>query len=123
MKATDNIPIYTLICEYTGEVGHLRKNLFDVTNDSIFDLLKAPSSSQSLVVYPGNRSNIARFISGINNTDPKSKKKINLLSSRYDIDGKIHILLYASRNIKKNETLYYDYNAGGYNAYPTQYFI
>jgi hypothetical protein len=68
-------------------------------------------------------SNIARFISGINNEYSKARKKINIFSARYDIDGKIHILLYASKNIKKNDTLYYDYNAGGYKAYPTEYFI
>jgi hypothetical protein len=89
----------------------------------MFDLLKAPSSSQSLIVYPGKKSNIARFISGINNDDAKSKKKKNVASARYVIDGKIHILLYASKKIKKGDILYYDYNAGGYKAYPTEYFV
>jgi hypothetical protein len=42
---------------------------------------------------------------------------------RFNIDGEVHILLYAIRNIKKNETLYYDYNAGGYDAYPTENFV
>ena len=101
----------------------MRKKLFDTSNDSIFDLIRASSSSQSLIIYPGNKSNIARFISGINNKDNKSRKKINVNSARYDIDGKVHILLYASSKIKKGKTLYYDYNAGGYNAYPTEYFI
>jgi hypothetical protein len=101
----------------------VRKKLFDTNNDSIFDLLRAPSSSDSLIVYPGKISNIARFISGINNSDKSSKKKKNLNSARFDIDGTIHIILYASRKISKGEVLYYDYNAGGYDAYPTDYFI
>lgn len=32
-------------------------------------------------------------------------------------------MLYADRNIKKGELLYYDYNAGGFNEYPTEDFV
>jgi hypothetical protein len=112
----------TLITEYTGDVTLARNKIFD-KNDSIMDLLKTPSSSTSLVICPEKKSNLARFISGINNYDEKSAKKQNVKSIKYDIDGSAHIILYASKTIKKNETLYYDYNAGGHKSYPTAHFI
>ena len=87
------------------------------------ELIRNPSSSSSLVICPEKKGNIARFISGINNTNAKAKKKLNINSARYDIDGKVHVILYASRNIKPGEILYYDYNAGGSQSYPTENFI
>jgi hypothetical protein len=87
------------------------------------ELIKTPSTSTSLVICPELKSNIARFISGVNNFDHKSLKKQNLKSIKYDIDGKVHILLYSFKLIKKNETLYYDYNAGGNQGYPTSHFV
>lgn len=87
------------------------------------DLIRTPSSNTSLVICPEKNSNLARFISGINNSDKNSKKKQNVSSIRYNIDGQVHILLYAFRNIKKGEILYYDYNAGGYGGYPTDNFV
>lgn len=87
------------------------------------ELIRAPSSSNSLLICPEKKGNIARFISGINNYDGKGVKKQNVKSIRYDIDGQVHVLLYAAKNIKKNDTLYYDYNAGGHEGYPTEQFI
>lgn len=122
MRAIDDIQALTLICEYSGDVTLARKKIFD-TNDSIMDLIRTPSSNTSLVICPDKNSNIARFISGINNFDRHSRKKQNVQSIRYNIDGQVHILLYAYRNIKKNDILYYDYNAGGYAGYPTENFV
>lgn len=87
------------------------------------DLLRTSSSSNSLVICPELKGNLARFISGINNFNDKSIKKQNLQSIRYNIDGEVHVLLYAHKNIKKHEVLYYDYNAGGFNSYPTEHFV
>jgi hypothetical protein len=87
------------------------------------DLIRTPSSSTSLVICPERKGNLARFISGINNFNNKSIKKQNVNSIRYDIDGEVHVLLYAAKNIKKNDILYYDYNAGGFEGYPTDSFI
>ena len=100
----------------------LRKKLFD-TNDSIMELIRTPSSNTALVICPEKKGNIARFISGINNFDKNSKKKKNINSARYDVDGKVIVLLYASKTIKKLDILYYDYNAGGSECYPTKNFI
>ena len=87
------------------------------------ELIKTPSSSTTLVICPEKKGNIARFISGINNYDLKSRKKQNVKSIKFEIDGSAHVLLYACKTIKKNETLYYDYNAGGVRSYPTEHFI
>lgn len=87
------------------------------------ELIRNPSSSSSLVICPEKKGNIARFLSGINNKDKSAKKKMNVNSSRYDIDGKVHVLLYSFKTIKKGEILYYDYNAGGSASYPTENFV
>jgi len=42
---------------------------------------------------------------------------------RLSIDNQARVFLYARRNIKAGETLYYDYNAGGLNEYPTLGFV
>lgn len=40
-----------------------------------------------------------------------------------DISGHARVLLYAKKKIYKGEYLYYDYNAGGFDDYPTENFI
>ena len=124
VKALDEMVTNTLICEYTGEVSLARNRLFD-ENDSIMDLIHSPTSDTSLVICPEKYGNLARFISGINNKYKILKKKNyqNVYSIRVNIDGSVHILLLASKRIKKGEILYYDYNAGGYNTYNTEHFV
>ena len=124
VKALDEMVTNTLICEYTGEVSLARNRLFD-ENDSIMDLIHTPTSDTSLVICPEKYGNLARFLSGINNKYKllKKKKNQNVYSLRVNIDGSIHILLLASKRIKKGEILYYDYNAGGYNTYNTDHFV
>lgn len=121
VRAIDDIAMNTIICEYVGEVTLLRKKIFD-NNDSIMELIRAPSSDSSLVICPEKYGNLARFLSGVNNFNAKLKKKQNVYSYRMSINGSVHILLVAMRNIKKGEILYYNYN-GVYNGYPTQYFV
>ena len=124
VRALDEMVTNTLICEYTGEVCLARNRLFD-DNDSIMDLIHTPTSDTCLVICPEKYGNLARFISGINNhyKEMKKKKNQNVYSFRVDIDGSVHILLLASKRIKKGEILYYDYNAGGYNSYNTEHFV
>ena len=124
VRALDEMVTNTLICEYTGEVCLARNRLFD-DNDSIMDLIHTPTSDTSLVICPEKFGNLARFISGINNKykEMKKKKNQNVYSFRVNIDGSVHILLLASKRIKKGEVLYYDYNAGGYNSYNTEHFV
>ena len=87
------------------------------------DLLKTTHSSTSLVICPEKRGNMARFLSGINNYNNKSLHKQNVRSIRFNVKGQARIALYACKNIKAGEILYYDYNEGGFNNYPTEEFV
>ena len=124
VRALDDMITNTLICEYSGEVSLARNRLFD-DNDSIMDLIHTPTSDTNLVICPEKYGNLARFLSGINNKYKalKKKKNQNVYSLRVNIDGSVHILLLASKKIRKGEVLYYDYNAGGYNTYNTEHFV
>jgi len=57
---------------------------------------------------------MARFINGINNT--KGGNKANVATVRKLAKGMPTVILYAIRNIRKGESLLYDYNAGGTTA-------
>ncbi|XP_028790840.1 histone-lysine N-methyltransferase ATXR6-like [Neltuma alba] len=111
----------TIITEYVGDVDYLRNREND-DGDSMMTLLSASDASQTLVVCPDKRSNIARFINGINNHTPEGKKKQNLKCVRFDVNGECRVLLIANRDISKGERLYYDYN-GSEHEYPTEHFV
>ncbi|CAO2821345.1 unnamed protein product [Amaranthus hypochondriacus] len=111
----------TIITEYVGDVDYLHNREND-DGDSMMTLLSACNPSKSLVVCPDKRSNIARFINGINNYTPEGRKKQNLKCVRYDVGGECRVLLIANRDISKGERLYYDYN-GLENEYPTEHFV
>lgn len=56
----------TFITEYTGDVDFLKNREHD-DGDSMMTLLLTTNLSDSLVICPDKRGNIARFINGINN--------------------------------------------------------
>lgn len=66
MEADRHIKDLTIITEYVGDVDYLRNRETD-EGDSMMTLLSARDESKSLVICPDKRSNIARFINGINN--------------------------------------------------------
>lgn len=111
----------TIITEYTGDVDYLRNREHD-DGDSMMTLLSATNPSKSLVICPDKRSNIARFINGINNHTPEGRKKQNLKCVRFNVNGECRVLLIANRDISKGERLYYDYN-GYEHEYPTEHFV
>ncbi|KAM6555519.1 hypothetical protein CsatB_002538 [Cannabis sativa] len=111
----------TIITEYVGDVDYL-KNREDDDGDSMMTLLSAANPSKSLVICPDRRSNIARFINGINNHTLEGKKKQNLKCVRFNVNGECRVLLIANRDISKGERLYYDYN-GDEHEYPTEHFV
>ena len=97
--------------------------------------IKDRNPETSLVIIPEHFGNLARYFSGINNSDSKSRKKQvfdssccdksngqNVRSARYVIDGQIHVLLIAKRDISPGELLMFDYN-GLDNNYPTSHFV
>lgn len=66
VEADKTIRDLTIITEYVGDVDYLTKREND-EGDSMMTLICAADSSKSLVICPDKRSNIARFINGINN--------------------------------------------------------
>ncbi|KAM0880620.1 hypothetical protein ACQ4PT_033456 [Festuca glaucescens] len=121
VEADKCIKDLTIITEYVGDVDYLRNREHD-DGDSMMTLLSASPPSKSLVVCPDKRSNIARYINGINNHTPEGRKKQNLKCVRYAVDGECRVLLVANRDISKGERLYYDYN-GSEHEYPTHHFV
>ncbi|KAG6537012.1 hypothetical protein ZIOFF_002090 [Zingiber officinale] len=110
----------TIVTEYVGDVDYLKNREHD-DGDSMMTLLSAEDPSKSLVICPDQRSNIARFINGINNHTRDGKKKQNLKCVRFSVNGESRVLLIANRDITKGERLYYDYN-GSEQEYPTGHF-
>uniref|UniRef100_M8B400 Uncharacterized protein n=1 Tax=Aegilops tauschii TaxID=37682 RepID=M8B400_AEGTA len=86
VEADRHIKDLTIITEYVGEVDYLRNCEHD-DGDSMMTLLSAEPPSKSLVICLDKRSNIARFINGINNHTPEGRKKQNLKCVRFAIDG------------------------------------
>ncbi|KAG8390433.1 hypothetical protein BUALT_Bualt01G0082900 [Buddleja alternifolia] len=121
VEADRNIRDLTIITEYVGDVDYLRNREHD-DGDSMMTLLTASNPSKSLVICPDKHSNVARFINGINNHAPGGKKKQNVKCVRFNVNGECRVLLIASRDIRKGERLYYDYN-GYENEYPTEHFV
>ena len=120
VKATDKICMNTIITEYSGDVFFFRDMLLMEKNDSSMELISSPVSDTSLVIVPVIHANLGRFLSGINNK--KKNTKQNVYSIRVNIENSIHVLLLAKKNIEKGKTLYFDYNAGGADAYNTENF-
>lgn len=119
VKALEEMQPNTILCEYAGDVALLRDSLFS-DNDSIMDLIRTPDADVGLCILPQKFTNIGKFFSGINNSDPNAKA--NVCSHRLNIDGSVHIILVTNEKIKKNDILCYDYNGCGY-YYPTDYFV
>ncbi|XP_057542921.1 probable Histone-lysine N-methyltransferase ATXR5 [Amaranthus tricolor] len=121
VQADAPIKDMTFIAEYTGDVDYIKNREKDDC-DSLMTLLLATDPSNSLVICPDKRGNIARFINGINNHTPESRKKQNLKCVRYNVNGECCVFLVATRDIAKGERLYYDYN-GYEHEYPTHHFV
>ena len=88
VRAATFIERHTLICEYIGDIFTHREfcQLIidkDKNVDSNMDLIITPISETSLIICPYNHSNIARFISGINNSVPNFKKLTNVFQQEY----------------------------------------
>lgn len=66
VEADGPIKDMTFITEYTGDVDFLKNREHD-DGDSMMTLLLTTNLSDSLVICPDKRGNIARFINGINN--------------------------------------------------------
>ncbi|TNV79602.1 hypothetical protein FGO68_gene11366 [Halteria grandinella] len=121
VEAAIDLPDLCLICEYLGEVRTARQSLFNA-NDSIMELLDTGDSDTSLSIIPEKHSNIGRYFNSINNKNVDSRKKQNVRSIRCQLDGKVTVLLYTKRAVKKGEQLLYNYNEAK-ECYPTDDFV
>lgn len=86
------------------------------------ELLDTGDTDTSLSIVPEKHSNIGRYFNGVNNKVNESKKKQNLRSIRCQLDGKVAVLLYTKRVVKKGESLLYNYNEAK-KCYPTDDFV
>ena len=119
MVADENIADLTLVAEYSGVVTTLRNCIQELEDhNDIMDLLRTGHSYSSLVICPNRRGNLGRFISGI-----KSGSKANLKCARFNIDGQVRVLIFASKKIKKGEILCYEYNGLVPNQFNTSKFV
>lgn len=112
----------TIISEYVGEVVTARTSLLWRTNDSIFSLLRTPHSKTSLDICPHKFGNISKFLCGINNKQRGSYMLENVQTMKFKYKGRARVLFFAKKNIRAGETLYINYNAGGFVEYPTEHF-
>ncbi|KAA8549787.1 hypothetical protein F0562_001471 [Nyssa sinensis] len=90
----------TFITEYTDDVDYIKNREHDDC-DSMMTLLLATDPSNSLLICPNKRGNIACFINGINNHTSEGKKKQNLKCVRYRVNGECRVFLVATRDIAK----------------------
>lgn len=120
MRADAPIPDRTLLTEYVGDVDFMSRHKHN-DSDSIMTLLNTGNERTSLVIVPDRRGNIARFLSGINNHCSASRRRQNVKSARFRVDGQVRVVLYANRDIRRGEVLFYDYNAEE-KEYPTEHF-
>lgn len=86
MEADRHIRDLTIITEYVGDVDYLKNREHD-DGDSMMTLLTAADPSKSLVICPDKRSNIARFINGINNHIPYVNTPIPCYLSYHNISS------------------------------------
>lgn len=101
LVATDHIESDTIVSEYSGEVMLSRDAFNYELNDSIFMLVRGPSSTSSLDIVPEKYGNISRFFSGINNSQKRCWSRLqNIKAMRFSYQGKVHILLYTIRPIQ-----------------------
>lgn len=102
---------HTILTEYIGEVTTIDQT-GSTSSDSLMNLLQTGDDSTSLTIDPSRIGNIARFFSGINNRNLMSKKRANVRTRRFVLDGKCKVFLFTARDVDAGDILHYDYNAG-----------
>ena len=111
VEALTYLPRHTLIAEYVGEVTTLERS-GETSSDSLMILLDTEDPQTSLIIDPTRTGNAARFLSGINNLSNMSKRKANVRTRRFELDGKCRVALFTAKKVEAGDQLYYDYNAG-----------
>ena len=73
VEALEDIKDKTLLVEYAGAVTRIVDS-GQTDSDSLMVLLETSSPKTSLIIDPSKSGNMARFLSGVNNSDHESKK-------------------------------------------------
>ncbi|GMH95657.1 hypothetical protein TL16_g13212 [Triparma laevis f. inornata] len=81
VEALEDIKDKTLLVEYAGAVTRIVDS-GQTDSDSLMVLLETNSPKTSLIIDPSTSGNMARFFSGVNNSNHESKKKINVRTRR-----------------------------------------
>ena len=102
---------HTLLMEYVGEVTTVRASE-QSDSDSLMMLLDTGVPETSLIIDPSRTGNAARFLNGINNRSQFSRRKANVRTRRFVLDGKCRVALFTAKKILPGDYLTYDYNAG-----------
>lgn len=104
--ATENILANTFLVEYLGDI--FNEYEIDFHNDSQMILIEnGLFGFRKVIIPPKNGGNISRYISGFYDESKNNVKAIPLVTS----DDINHIYLYASKDIQKDEILYYNYGS------------
>uniref|UniRef100_A0A7S1BED1 Uncharacterized protein n=1 Tax=Corethron hystrix TaxID=216773 RepID=A0A7S1BED1_9STRA len=111
VRALAPIEKHALVMEYAGEVTTVEKSP-ETDSDSLMMLLDTGDDRTSLMIDPTRTGNMARFLSGVNNRNWNSFRKVNVRTRRFPVDGKCRVALFAAKKIVPGEVLLYDYNAG-----------
>ena len=120
VEALAVIPKHTLIAEYIGEITTVERS-GETSSDSLMVLLNTSSPKTSLLIDPTRTGNIARFLSGINNGNQSSRRKANVRTRRFSIDGRCRVALFTAKRIEPGDKLHYDYNAGVEGKSPVEW--
>lgn len=111
VEALVAMPRHTLISEYVGEVTTVERS-GETSSDSLMILLETDDPKTSLIIDPTRTGNVSRFLSGINNRSYFSRRKANVRTRRFVLDGKCRVALFTAKKVEPGDKLHYDYNAG-----------
>lgn len=103
IRAMEDIPINTLICEYACDILPMANAQNLVYKDHVMFYANGKDSEEELILAPYNCSNWGPLIN--------YAEKGNCASLRTVIKRQIRVLIYSTQKIKKSEQLLYNYNS------------
>ena len=109
----------TIICNYPGALV-LQRGQLNSQSAFIFKAVPTGLASSSVLIDALHAGNISRFIDGAPRRRSGGRALIpNLAAETGALDGRVVIILRATRNIPQGDVLFYDYGAG----YPNSHFV
>lgn len=105
--AAQDIPKFTILCEYVGNVERL--GIEKIDNDSVMELLNKVGPD-SLVIVPRNSANIGRFFNCVTSGRHANLNTIRCWVKSNLMTNEVRVFIYTSKSIKKGEQMVFDYN-------------